>query len=171
MRLFILTLLLILPTIFAIPAVSGDNAHRSFETASLDLHTDRKDLRLRGLSGQLTLDREGKTSSRYPKCRRARKRSGFAHYTGWKLIGDDVTGGVPVSPRPNCLKLCNNYGASCLGTFFSDETRKCFLKGTKTESWKFVETGDEEDSIDLVGGCAAWSNIVPWELDEICCRD
>ncbi|WWC73320.1 uncharacterized protein I206_107287 [Kwoniella pini CBS 10737] len=111
-----------------------------------------------------------KVSSKYPVCE-SMMRSGFASYTGWKLIGDDMSGALPVSPRSHCLNLCHAYGNSCGGVYFDDDAYRCWLKGIKYEKWEFVETGNESDVLSLVGGCAAWGELVPEEMDEVCCRD
>ncbi|WWC91427.1 uncharacterized protein L201_006373 [Kwoniella dendrophila CBS 6074] len=117
--------------------------------------------------------RKSKTSSKYLKCFKesGKERNGFARYSGWKLIGDDLSGPLPVSPRDSCVTLCNAYGDACQGIFFDEEADRCYLKGSKSTIWKFIETDNEEDSINLVGGCAAWSQTVPEEMDDICCRD
>ncbi|KAK8843472.1 hypothetical protein IAR55_007129 [Kwoniella newhampshirensis] len=121
------------------------------------------------------LDSDSQGGGRYPKCqattKRKKRRSGFAHYPGWKLVGDDLSGALPVSPRADCVNVCNKYGAACSGIFYDDTISRCYLKGTKKDSWSFTETDEDEDGTDLLGGCAAWQGIVPKEMDDVCCRD
>ncbi|OCF34126.1 hypothetical protein I317_01729 [Kwoniella heveanensis CBS 569] len=125
----------------------------------------------RGVEVEALSAKRYKTSSSYPKCNKGGKRNGYAHYPGWKIVGDDLSGALPVVPRPNCIKVCDGYGDACSGTYFDDASNKCFLKGNKVQKWQFVETDQEGDSVDLIGGCAAWSEVVPAEMDETCCRD
>ncbi|WWD20993.1 hypothetical protein CI109_105474 [Kwoniella shandongensis] len=128
--------------------------------------------RLPAGSGQSS-DRGGRIAGNsYPKCKDGKKRrSGFAHYPGWKLIGDDLSGPLPVNPRANCVNVCNKYGSACSGVYYDDNTARCHLKGTKTAAWTFSETDYDDDGTDLLGGCAVWHGIVPKEMDEVCCRD
>ncbi|ORY29140.1 hypothetical protein BCR39DRAFT_532805, partial [Naematelia encephala] len=81
-----------------------------------------------------------------------------------------LSGGVPVHPELSCVMACNKYGGSCSGVFFDGAARHCFLKGTHTASWTFVESDDSEEVVDLIGGCAIWAGIVPDDMDAICCR-
>ncbi|KAI9636534.1 uncharacterized protein MKK02DRAFT_45238 [Dioszegia hungarica] len=107
--------------------------------------------------------------STYPKCKMASARTGYAHYPGWKLVGDELSGALPVKPESACIQACNKYGAACSGVFFDSAKGKCYLKGTRTSSWTFSESVSE-DGVDLVGGCALWANIVTEEMDAVCCR-
>ncbi|WVW79139.1 hypothetical protein I302_101105 [Kwoniella bestiolae CBS 10118] len=184
MRFFLLTLLITLPLVLALPAPTTEK-----ETSLLGRFTSSLFGRSTSLNGYetedehapplprelgedgVTVERRYKTSSRYPKCKKKTKRTGFAHYAGWKLVGNDLSGALPVSPRDNCINLCNNYGDACGGIYFDDKMYRCFLKGIKTENWRFVETENEGDAVDLVGGCAAWSDLIPEDMDDVCCRD
>ncbi|GFZ51460.1 hypothetical protein JCM24511_09225 [Saitozyma sp. JCM 24511] len=105
----------------------------------------------------------------YPRCPASvGRKTGYAHYAGWKLAGDDLSGGLPVSPESACIDTCNAYGGACSGVYFDHSAKKCFLKGTHTGAWTFEEEEDN-DGVDLVGGCALWSAVVPSEMDESCC--
>ncbi|WWC64254.1 uncharacterized protein I303_106863 [Kwoniella dejecticola CBS 10117] len=199
MRFLIFTLLLVLPAILALPT-SQPNAKsersllskftsyfKSEPAAALltlteEVEYDYDDVEDFDPSSDALVAEEAyyvakskggvKTASKYPLCGSKKEdRSGFARYTGWRLIGDDLSGAVPVSPRSNCINLCNAYGNSCGGIYFDDDAYRCWLKGIKYEKWEFVETGNEDDVLNLVGGCAAWGEIVPEEMDEVCCRD
>ncbi|RSH95422.1 hypothetical protein EHS25_000512 [Saitozyma podzolica] len=105
----------------------------------------------------------------YPRCPASvGRKTGYAHYAGWKLAGDDLSGGLPVSPESACIETCNAYGGACSGVYFDHSIKKCFLKGTHTGAWTF-EQEEDNDGVDLVGGCSLWSAVVPAEMDESCC--
>jgi len=106
----------------------------------------------------------------YPKCG-ATVSTGYAHYPGWKLFGDDLSGAVPIVSESSCILACDKYGGSCAGVFFDANIKKCFLKSTHTSAWSFYKTDDAEDGTNLIGGCAMWSDSVPPEMDAVCCRD
>jgi hypothetical protein len=40
---------------------------------------------------QLIQERDLDARSAYPKCRKTSARTGYAHYPGWKLVGDEVS--------------------------------------------------------------------------------
>ncbi|KAK6904495.1 hypothetical protein I204_06902 [Kwoniella mangroviensis CBS 8886] len=185
MRFFLLTILATLSLVLALPTHPSER-----ETSLLGRFTSllfgRRSITLNGYEtedehspplprdhdqNENRVKRRYKTSSRYPRCKKKTPRTGFAHYSGWKLVGNDLSGALPVSPRDNCINLCDNYGDACGAIYFDDKSYRCFLKGVKTESWEFVETNNEGDAVDLVGGCAAWSDLVPENMDDICCRD
>ncbi|ORX38943.1 hypothetical protein BD324DRAFT_617950 [Kockovaella imperatae] len=107
-------------------------------------------------------------SPSYPECRKGYG-TGYAHYDGWKLIGDDLSGAVPVSPESACVNACNRYGSACAGIFFDASISRCFLKGVHPTTWSFVR-GEEDDGTDLIGGCELWSSIVGPEMDAECCN-
>ncbi|WVQ94774.1 hypothetical protein IAU59_001856 [Kwoniella sp. CBS 9459] len=190
MRFILYAFLFVLPAILALPSLNGMSSQStslfsrftSFLGASetrpiaspLIQYDDGAENSIplpRGAAIESQAAKRYKTSSSYPKCRKGGKRNGYAHYPGWKILGDDLSGALPVVPRSNCIKVCDGYGDACSGTYFNEISNKCFLKGNKVQKWEFVETDEEGDAVDLIGGCAAWSEVVPTEMDEICCRD
>ncbi|WVF67177.1 hypothetical protein IAT40_001924 [Kwoniella sp. CBS 6097] len=189
MRFILLAFLLALPAILALPSPNGVSGHSTslfsrftsflgsrdtLPSSALSAYEhDGEDASPlpRGVEIESQTTKRYKTSSSYPKCSKGGKRNGYAHYPGWKIVGDDLSGALPVVPRSNCIKVCDGYGDACSGTYFDDVSNKCFLKGNKVQKWEFVETDQEGDAVDLIGGCAAWSEVVPSEMDETCCRD
>jgi hypothetical protein len=62
----------------------------------------------------------------YPRCTRTGRKTGMAHYRGWKVIGNDVSmldtvnivklmekvsGGLPITPERKCIQTCAKHGA------------------------------------------------------------
>jgi hypothetical protein len=71
---------------------------------------------------------------------------------------NQLSGGLPVFPESACIETCNAYGGACSGVYFDHSIKKCFLKGTHTGVWTF-EQEEDNDGVDLVGGCALWSAV------------
>ncbi|WVQ81595.1 hypothetical protein IAT38_003719 [Cryptococcus sp. DSM 104549] len=132
-----------------------------YEGLKINEEDDEDDMRGLGYRRCIGAGRKGSKSG---------AEDGVAHYPGWRIAGDELSGPIAMSPRLNCIQVCLKYGLACSGTYYKETTSRCYLKGTKQTVWEFEKTGREEDATDLIGGCKAWSQLVPQQMDDVCCE-
>jgi len=111
-----------------------------------------------------------RSAGSYTRCIRTGRRTGMAHYRGWKVVGDDTVETSTVKSERECIQACSKYGNGCSGVSYSKTHSLCYLKGDDHDQWKYKRSMNREDGVDLIGGCAAWSGIVPADMDASCCR-
>lgn len=57
---------------------------------------------------------------------------------------------------------------ACIGIVYV-KNGPCYLKGELFQYGRF-QLNNDQHAVDLVGGCAAWSKVVPSDMDAVCCN-
>jgi hypothetical protein len=138
------------------------------------------------LSLSVSLANAASSGGSYPRCVRTGRRTGMAHYRGWKVIGDDVSppscllgmfgltnevsDELTTTSERSCIQACIKHGNStyqthleltigCSGISYSDTLSLCYLKGDDHAKWTYERSMNRNDGVDLIGGCSTWSGI------------